>query len=602
MDPQGQVRSTSRGRTLVRIFCILLLATFSAGLGLSTVISLWVPFENSGAFFSGDTVSDVERDSPAAKAGLRVGDRFDPKTSFFDRMRIGWYDHPARGQSYTFNVVRRGAPHTITLRTSKTVAAPGWDLGTAEYVLGLIAVLSFVIVGTLLVLLRPTPLTWMFFLFCVGNPASKYLDSIDLLLSLPMPLGFVLNMIRTTLLVIGYVAFVDFALRFPNVRAFGWRAFVERVLPLILLVDLALDYREWFWAFYTVDFGPILDWPYLGAVISLIFVVIALASLLGMYRGSEPREKNRLAWVVAGTLAGYSAVILRDTLIGYLGPGYDFMDWTWTFIAFQIGQAFAPLALAYAIVKHRVIDVRLVLNRALVFACIGAVLAAVLLGLSWTFATFFVSSRMQIVIDFVAIAAITLILRSGYQKLVEIVNAALFPKRQHRIQNLRSLRSIAEEGNFESIQALLTTTASEALGLASAALFIRQSDGGFVRQHAFGWKANTAWHLLPGDASVHVFLTKHTRWTRIDERTWTEIRVPSGSARPALAIPLVSRKKTVGVALYGAHTNDVDVDRDEGDALAELCALAAPALEQREYARPLASSSTADAGGAALTT
>lgn len=564
-----------------RIVLVLLLAGFSVAITLSTLSFFWVPYEDTGISFNGDVVDTVPAGSPAAKAGLRVGDRLDPAMSFFDRQRIGWSYRPARGQTYTFTVIRNGVPRIVHVHAIKeTKPALGSLEDIVENVVGMLSFLSLIAVGTLLVLVRPTLLTWMFFIFCIGNPTSAYFNASDLLSSLPMPAGFVLNIIRLTLRVAGYVALLEFALRFGHARLVGWRSGVERALPLFFVLYLGYGYRQWFWAFYTPDTDSILGWPYAWLAIAILCEIIAVASLVGTYRGASLRDRQRFKWVVNGVLVTYTVLLVRDVLGGL---GMLEGDTLWICIASQSLSAFAPLALGYGILRHRVIDVSFVLNRAVVFASIGASLSAVLLGLGWIFATFFINSRLQVGIDFIVIAAMTLLLRSTYQRLVELVNAALFPKRQRRIQSLRTLRTLAEEADFPSVQALLTTKAGDALDLASAALFIRAGDGGFVRQRAVGWGPATAWHLLPDDATVHIVLANHKRWARIDEQAWTDMNVPPGTARPAVAIPLVSRKKVVGLTLYGAHTNDVDVDPDEAAALADLCALAAPALEQRDY-------------------
>lgn len=579
MEAQGQVRSTSRIRSVVRVFSVLSLTIFSVGLALSTLVFLWVPYEDTGISFNGngDIADTVPAGSPAAKAGLRAGDRLDPAMPFSERERIGWSTQPAHGQTYTFRVLRHGALRTIHVHALKETTAAAWPVTyIAGYTVGMLAFLAFVIVGTVLVLVRPTPLTWLFFLFCVGNPTSKYFGALDVLNSLQMPLGFVLNIIRTTLLVVGYVAFVDFALRFPNVRAAGWRARVERALPLLLLLYLAYDYHNWFWQFYSINAGSLFSSPYTGAAIALLCEVIAVVSLVLTYRRSSMQQRHRLIWVVTGVLVTYSVVQLRDTLANFnMLQGGTF----WICIGMQSLSAFAPLALAYGILKHRVIDVRFVINRAVVYAVVTSLLIGLLASTYWLIGRLLQQTQLAAILQLAVAIAIGISLQRSYKHIETLVNRWFFKSIYDAQEHL--LRVGATLGSVESAQVLETVLAKEpvaAMNLTAGALFRRRDDGPYERVADVGWTDSDNRSLACDDPLV-LHLKANGAAMSLSDTRFSEAYLLAKTNGADEAVPIFCQGTLTAIALYGPHTNGTKIDPLERSAIANLAAPAEQAYD-----------------------
>jgi hypothetical protein len=572
MGSQGHVRSTSRIRSLVRIFSVLSLTVFSVGLALSTLVFLWVPYEDTGISFNGDAVDAVAAGSAAAKAGVRVGDRFDPATSFFERGRIGWSNRPADGQTYTFRVLRDGTLRTIHLQVAKESAVPAWSLpDSVEYVVGMLAFIILLSVGTVLVLARPNPLTWMFFLFCVGNPTSKLFGAVDVLTSMPMPLGFILNMIRTTLLIVSYIAFLDFALRFPKMRAVGWRRVVELGLPLLLIFYLADDYRNWFWQFYSVDTHSILGWPYTLVVIAVVCEVIAAVSLLGTYRMASIPDRHRYSWVVVGVLVTYSVILLRDVLGAFnMLEG----DTLWICICSQTLTAFAPVALAYGTLKHRVIDVSFVVNRAVVYAVVTAVLVIVFESFTWLIERLIQHTRTVEILQLVLAIAIGISLQHSFRRIEAIVNRWFF-KSVHDAQQHLS-RIAATLLSAESSGALERTLVGEpvrVLKLTAGALFRRRAGGGFERTAATGWSDEDN-HCFDDDDPLVLHLQERQSAVSMTDSVFPGSYLLAKTKCADEAVPVFSQGALTAIALYGPHVSGTRIDPLERSTLTNLAAAA----------------------------
>ena len=111
-------------------------------------------------------VTEVDSPGPAYRAGIRVGDRFDAATSFEKRLFLLSVRNAAPGWAVAFQVEGKNG----SLRTVNLVAEMGeFD---ASDILGyfpwVVVDLIFVVVGSTLVLLRPSTMTWTFFFYCIG--------------------------------------------------------------------------------------------------------------------------------------------------------------------------------------------------------------------------------------------------------------------------------------------------------------------------------------------------------------------------------------------------------------------------------------------------
>lgn len=131
---------------------------------------LWLPMGLFGYGTNLDgVVTSVDVDSPAAKAGLQLGDRVvaPPQTSW-QAIQIAGTSEP--GDSVSFDLVHQDAHRTVTL-----IAAPEpiTNLHKIIIVISTAAVVFIVALGAALVLLRPSPATWGFFFFCLASAPQQ---------------------------------------------------------------------------------------------------------------------------------------------------------------------------------------------------------------------------------------------------------------------------------------------------------------------------------------------------------------------------------------------------------------------------------------------
>ncbi|MBC5829955.1 MAG: hypothetical protein GIW98_07170, partial [Candidatus Eremiobacteraeota bacterium] len=141
-------------RTPSRIVILAAVAAFSAFCAISVIVQLWMP-----VLFSGIGVNDrsvvisVERNSSAARAGVVPGDRVLPPLP------------PPQNIVRHLRILRRGVVREVTV-----VAEPVAQSTVEKLVIvgHTITFFLFLGVGSMLVVQRPSRMTWAFYVYCLG--------------------------------------------------------------------------------------------------------------------------------------------------------------------------------------------------------------------------------------------------------------------------------------------------------------------------------------------------------------------------------------------------------------------------------------------------
>jgi hypothetical protein len=131
----------------------------------------------------------------------------------------------------------------------------------------------------------------------------------------------------------------------------------------------------------------------------------------------------------------------------------------------------------------------------------------------------------------------------------------------------------------------LTRGIADAFSLASAALFERVDDGGFVRVAACGWPRGALWHILPDDPLNDAMISRGKAKV-VDVMQRVDGGLPSGSACPTISVPVVVDRTVVAIVLCGAHENGAAIDPDEFRLIRGLASDCAPLYAGARQARP----------------
>ncbi|MGA8535694.1 MAG: hypothetical protein WB615_16415 [Candidatus Tumulicola sp.] len=493
--------------------------------------------------------------------GLRPGDKIEwAKVPLGDRH--GSVRRPMAGTTVVYPFLRDGVEHHARLRSS-TIAT---DTRLADKIVvtaKVAAWIFFVLLALAIVLKRPSPMTWGFYIYALGNTEDSA-SGLSLLPTIPF---HVVEFGAMLLSLVSGVGLMLFALRFPDDRVDGWRRTAQRAIPWLVIAYAALA------AWYTYGIMTMtLDWTTasrLGLLAPLPPYVVAWIALIESYRRSAGANRLRLRWAIAGVFVGTLLPGLAIPLQG-LTAGATFTQ-SESFAAFA--NIAIPLLMGYAIVRHRVINVEFILNRALVLGAVAGLLAGAFVLLDWLFTNYLTQTRWQIAVGVGVAFALGWSARSGRRMLIGTIDSVFFPKRHAVMRSMHELRIALETAPDQNSVNQFVVEGAQILQLDSAAIFARMPDGGFVREAAIGWSPGTAWHLLADDPIVARLEERARRPTRVTEEAWSDVRVPVGTGRPILAVPIGSARSAF--ALFGAHADGRDIDPDETRGLADLCLAAA---------------------------
>ena len=174
----------------------------------------------------------------------------------------------------------------------------------------------------------------------------------------------------------GSVTFYLFFYLFPNGR------FVPRWLYLAPILWAAHEVAYYF--FPASVFNLEGSFPLLDPVVVLTFLCIGIGAQLYRYRYvSGPVQREQTKWVILGMasaglgVVGFGLVINSfPTMLLQFGSPYAFVFETGILIA----MLFIPLSIGVAILRHRLWNVDIVINRTLVYGTLTALLALMYLG------------------------------------------------------------------------------------------------------------------------------------------------------------------------------------------------------------------------------
>jgi len=513
-------------------------------------------------------------------AGLRVGDRVIPASvSLAGRLAFQTYYFLHDAEKLTFQVERDG--RRVPIVVSGEISSGASSIWLTLLKRGSAAV--FVIIAAGLVLLRPSRMTWGFFLYALGSVNGSAL----FYRFLPLSIDTIFNEVLQAVYVGGSVTGLWlFATRFPSDSANGWRAAIDRAaLPAGIGLALA-------WVAADAAFLSGVPLPAaVGTVISFlnsVGLLVGIVSLVwGYFHVIAADQRQRLKWVVAG-FVGFA---VANAYVNWISPYLPNNGWPaawsaagWTVDILAGAQILIPTTVAYAVLKHHVLDINFVLSRAVVFAVLTTIIIGVFVSAEWLIGHVLDLQRIASVVNLGIALGLGLGLNGLHKRIDSLVDSLIFRRRRlAQAQLERVAAGIAHATSSDAVDIALVDEPVNALELSSAAVFRRADDGDFNRAASIGWPSGAAEKLQPNDP-----LVLHMQGERGPMRLRTVIRhgdnFPKEAAAPIVAFPLLVRHQLEGLALYGLHVTGEDVDPDEIRSISNLTTQAAAAYDHLEAA------------------
>jgi hypothetical protein len=537
---------------------------------------------NDGLIYDVTGAFDRETQSPAWKAGIRVGDRlalkhlecfpYDAKNCGNALAVLGGHQFVLPGRAATIDL-KANADHPARQVTLVAEAEPANFFERLVLLLDQIAGILVVVAAAWLVWTRPGPMSWGFFLYVNWfNPGQIYafyaiLQQWPLLLLAQNALGCFAE-------AAGYAGLILFVLRAPNDKPDPKWHWLERSLPVIGTV-LAFG--------LMASYGDVLDYrtengTRVAILTGLVVAVCAVAILLERHRRQPPEDYQRLRWVIWGCLIGLPAFIVAelssettmfDTRWGDFTPPEDIIA------LLYLVNGILCLFVFEAVRRERVVSVAIPLRRVTILGLTLSIPALLLhQEVEYMQEHLAIPNWAWLVIGAGALYLISRLHEAATRLTDRYFNRALDQAERDVGQAILKAKQPAE------VDRLLADEPFRLLKLTSAASFRRHGpvfsrDGG-----GNGWD-ETATRTLSPDAPMLAPLSSCKPFS-VAEADTAEPPLPSGLSRPILAVPAANPLRCFALALYGPHASGADLDADERAMLGRVAQDAAAVYAELE--------------------
>ncbi|MBV9149902.1 MAG: hypothetical protein JO024_08550 [Candidatus Eremiobacteraeota bacterium] len=549
---------------VLRVIVVALLSAFVLGFSLPDFVRVFGhPLYDFGYTRNDAYIVAVAKGSPADKAGVRPGDLIDFPTTPYDARVIGQVPGTiVPHKLVTISFIRNGQRRVVTMAADVREPIYREPLIVARE----IAMLVFIAVGAALLLLRPSPMTWGFFFFCCAFSPAPYAVAMA---SLPYSVAAIQQIVSTLLFSAGAVGLVVFALRFPSgMLRRPWRVVAERI-SLALIVPLAALSVWSTIRFQFIDSSSRVAAPVL-LIIGFSYLTLACVALLFTYFYSSGQERSRIRWLVVGS----AAALIANGIDALLKPSAPY----WAHASLEVLTILMPLSIAYAVIRHRVIDVSFVVSRAVVYGILTTIIVGIFALIDWLLGRVLAQTRLALAAEVAAALGLGFWMNGLHKRIDDFIDRILFRQRYLAAQRLsRAAAGLPHAVADAAVDEMLAAEPADALKLASAAVF-RRADDGFARQAALNWPEDSMKTIAPSEQLVLLLMGEHGP-LRLRDAGWQRADLPHGDREPALAVPVLVRDRLIALALYGSHTNGEELDRDEVALLDRLATSAAAAYD-----------------------
>jgi hypothetical protein len=202
-------------------------------------------------------------------------------------------------------------------------------------------------------------------------------------------------------------------------------------------------------------------------LVSWLFAVAAMITRMDQARGAERQQLKWFVYTVALLVVGFLAALL--------GFGQHSVAWNLGVAAFN----FLPIAAGIAILRYRLYDIDVVINRTLVYGVLTAALALVYVGSIVLFQGLFraltgENSQLAIVASTLAIAALFVPLRRRVQAFID----RRFYRRKYDVaETLQAFSSrLRDDVDLDSVADDLVGVVKETMQPAHVSLWLRQPE------------------------------------------------------------------------------------------------------------------------------
>jgi sigma-B regulation protein RsbU (phosphoserine phosphatase) len=605
-----------------------LLLIYAGALFIQSVVTLsqrsepgWAPYQLGEQIFVGGTVS------AEAAALLRPGD----EVIAINNTPIG-SDFDIAG---AFRRIEPTAPYLLKIRRAGRTAdlvLPAQPVPTSSWVvrlaLRIIIPNIFLLTGLVVFLLKPNDKQALLLALLFGMFPGLMLASEPVFAGRPLWLVLVMLVVNITSLFLPPVFLHFFQMfpepsalirKYPKLEKLLYLPHLVTFVPYFAIINLFVafaprrfyDFRNSFPGFARLSFA-----------VMTLYIAGGLLSLMWNYRGAGRTSRRKMRVVVAGSIAGFLPLFLVFLVAVLFDPPHQQLQLA-SIIAVFCFLLF-PLSFAYAIIRHQVIPVRLIVRRGVRYLLVSRgfiivqalivflILSFLLTGARLEFIDRY-GPRADIVATMMATALAIGLLTIVNQRVLPIIDRKFFREAYDAQQLLSEVGiEMRRVTNIRQILDLALGKMQRALHIENVTAFlIDRATGDYrcavrSRMHEHGERTvdidRALW--LPGNgyAAMRLRLSAMTLGVDLD-RSWgqgfptSNVGVNDARRRERdtlrvmgaeLLIPIATKDELLGMLSFGKRLGDLPFASDDRQLLMAVAFQVAFAIQNAELVQQVA--------------
>ena len=357
-----------------------------------------------------------------------------------------------------------------------------------------LVLLAFATVGALIASRRPdNPIGWLFcistLLWALGNVLQEYTTYALITVPGSLPAGALMGVIGHWIGGIGFFLMLTFLLLlFPNghLPSPRWRFLAWLIAVLLALYSISFLLSPYPYANSAIDLrleavrnpigvGSANDlFDQLGGITPLLLFPTILACIVSVFlrfRRASGVERQQLKWFTYGMRLSILMIIIIIILIFSTANGGS----SWPF---YLAVVCIPISAGIAMLRYRLYDIDVLINRTLIYGILTAVLALAyaisILVLQYLLSAFTEGSQLAIVGSTLVIAVLFQPLRSRIQR---IIDRRFYRSKYDAARTLSAFSArLRSEVDLQQLSEHLLTVVQETMQPTHVSLWLRPSE------------------------------------------------------------------------------------------------------------------------------
>src|SRR5579885_121146 len=388
-------------------------------------------------------------------------------------------------------------------------------------------------------------------------------------------------------LAMGFIGFIPtlallpFVVRFTGSPAPAPKHVVRAGDAIFLLGAAALFVQPFREPMDAASWRAVDTWVPLG----IFLLVLAFAGIV--YQNTAGEARRRISWVIGGIAVSAMAITAYDLVVTVFSFNLNPNVVLAVSNVSQLAQCALPLALAYAILRHRVLDIGFALNRTAVYVVMTTLVVGVVSFADWLSSRLLSQQRLALAVEALITISFGFALNWIHGRTERVIDRVVF--RQRHIAEKRieyRIDALDYAASAHVVDEALATDAAAILGLSSAAVFRRLSSTvPFRRAASVAWPDSSTMLIDPDSTLVRTLRALEKPFF-LDDAAIAADGFPAGAAHPILVVPILTRHELTGFVLYGNRRDGASPDPEEVSLVSRLAAAAGTAyasVEARQW-------------------